>query len=417
MERVQGLMGHGEFGGEGSDFGFDLSECGGVIFVHQSAVDEIGDGGHVGFLEAAGGDGGGSEANAGGEFGGSWVIGDAVFIGDDASGFEGIGGVGAGEVSAAWSEVDEHEVVIGSAGAEAVAALYESGGEGGGVFDDLLAVGFEGGLEGFVEGDGLGGDDVHEGSALGAWEDGAVDGFGEVFVVGEDESAAWSAEGFVGGGGDDVAVRERGGVYACSDEAGDMGDIGEEEGADFVGDLAEFSEVDDAGVSGVAAEDHFGFEFEGFSADGVEVDGFGVGVEFVVCGLVEDGGGIEFHAVREVSAGGEVEGDELVTGVHEGHEGGEVSVGAGVGLDVGEAAVEELFCAVDGEGFDLVVVATGLVVASVGVTFGVFVGEAGACGGHDGRGDVVFGGDELEGGFLTFCLEGDEFGDLRVGLV
>jgi hypothetical protein len=86
-------------------------------------------------------------------------------------------------------------------------------------------------------------------------------------------------------------------------------------------------------------------------------------------------------------------------------------------LDVGEFAVEELFGAFDGEGLDLIVIATGLVVASVGVAFGVFVGEAGSGGGEDRGGDVVFGGDEFEGGFLSLGLKGDEFGDLWVSLL
>jgi hypothetical protein len=59
-------------------------------------------------------------------------------------------------------------------------------------------------------------------------------------------------------------------------------------------------------------------------------------------------------------------------------QGGEVGVGAGVALDVGERAAEHLLGAVDGEVFDLVVEAAAAIVASAGEAFGVLVGEAGS---------------------------------------
>jgi hypothetical protein len=102
--------------------------------------------------------------------------------------------------------------------------------------------------------------------------------------------------------------------------------------------------------------------------------------------------------------------------LHHGHEGGEIGVGAAVGLDVGEAAAEELLGALDGEVFDLVVEAAAAVVARTGVAFGIFIGEDGAGGFHDGGGDVVLAGDQLEGGLLAALFEGDEFGDFWVGL-
>ena len=62
------------------------------------------------------------------------------------------------------------------------------------VFDDLFLVGFEVWFECFAEGDGFGGDDVHEGAALDAGEDIAVDFFVEFFVVGHDEASSWASE-------------------------------------------------------------------------------------------------------------------------------------------------------------------------------------------------------------------------------
>ena len=57
-------------------------------------------------------------------------------------------------------------------------------GEGLSVLDHRLGVGLEARLERFAERDGLGGDDVHEGAALKAGEDGRIDLLRNGLVVG-----------------------------------------------------------------------------------------------------------------------------------------------------------------------------------------------------------------------------------------
>lgn len=73
--------------------------------------------------------------------------------------------------------------------------------------------------------------------------------------------------------------------------------------------------------------------FFGGGKDGVVVDLFvlwvrGVVVECVVDWVVEDSGEVEVHAVGEVSAVFEDEGEEGVSGFHHGHERGGVCLGA-----------------------------------------------------------------------------------------
>ena len=91
------------------------------------------------------------------------------------------------------------------------------------------------------------------------------------------------------GGGDDVGVWEGAGVFAGGDESSDVCDVGHEECAGFVCDLAELFEVDLSWVGGVAAEDDFGFVLVGGGADGFVVDLFVLGVLFVVVECVVDG--------------------------------------------------------------------------------------------------------------------------------
>src|SRR5690606_38803164 len=104
------------------------------------------------------------------------------------------------------------------------------------------------GLESFVEGDRLARDDVFERSSLCAWEDGLVDLHLHGFVDPEDQPAAGTPQGLVGGAGDDVGVRQRVGVQTGGYGTRDVCDVGHQVGADVVGDGAEALEVYEATV-------------------------------------------------------------------------------------------------------------------------------------------------------------------------
>ncbi len=307
-------------------------------------------------------------------------------------------------------------MVVGATGTEAIPPLGEGGGESLSVGDYLLAVGGELGLQGFTEGEGLGGDDVHERATLGAGENFAIDLLGDFFIVAEDEAAAGAAEGFVGGGGYNMGVGEGRGVNSGGDETGDVGDVGHEIGADGVGNLAEAFEIYDAGICGITADNEFGFALFGDFFYGIVVKGFGFRVEVVIDDVVEGSGEVGLEAVAEVTAGFDGEGEDGFAGLEESHEGSDIGVGSAVGLDIRVAAVEELFGPVAGEVFRLVVEDTATVVSLAGIALGIFVGETGTHGVHDGGADMVFTGDEFEGGGLALGLVGDDFSDSGIGL-
>ncbi len=86
--------------------------------------------------------------------------------------------------------------------------LRQGGGEGLGIFDDLLLVGLELRLQRLLEGHRLGGDDMHQRPALDAGEDVAVERLGKLFAA-EDHAAARAAQGLVGGGGDKLGMGDR----------------------------------------------------------------------------------------------------------------------------------------------------------------------------------------------------------------
>ena len=81
--------------------------------------------------------------------------------------------------------------------------------------------------------------------------------FADLLVVGQDHAAARAAQRLVRRGGDDMRVRKRRGMRAAGDEAGEMRHVDHQIGADFVADLAEALEVDDARIGRAAGDDQF----------------------------------------------------------------------------------------------------------------------------------------------------------------
>ncbi len=376
-------------------------------------VDPGGDLGHLGFFHAAGGDGRGADADAAAEGDLLGVEGDAVFVHGDGGLVEGLAGDFA--VEAFRAQIDEHEVIIRAAADDAVAEGHERGGEGLGVFDDLLRVGFEVRLEAFAEAHGLGGDDVHERAALHAREDLALDLFEEVLVVGEDHAATGTAQAFVRGGGDEVGVFHRRRMGSTGDEAGDVGHIDEEVSADALGDLAHLFEVDDAWVSAGSGGDHLGLLTQGDFGEFVVVDALIALADAVLAELVKTAAEVGGIAVGQMTAVGEVHAEHFVTGLQHAEIDGGIGLGAGMRLHVGKFGAEKLAGAVDGELLDLVHFLAATIPAFAGVTFGVFVREAATLSGHDGATGEIFARDELDVVLLTMLLTLDDVGDGGIG--
>ncbi len=376
----------------------------------------------VGFGEAAGGDGGRADPDAGGVHGGLLIERDHVLIQGDVGGVQGIFGLGAVHVLIA--QVDEHGVVVRAAADDVVAFVDQGLGHRLGVLDHLLTVFLPLGGEGFAEGDGLGGDHVLQRAALHAGEYGAVqdaahlerltalleyaaEGIVKIFTH-HDDAAARTTEGLVGGGGNDVAVGQRIVEQAGGDEAGGVGDVGQQEGADFVGDLAEAGVVPVAAVGRSATDDHLWLYFAGFLGYLVHVNaagGFFYAVEVSIEMFAAEVGRV---AVAQVAAVGEAKAKGFISGFQAGKENGGVGLGTGVGLYVGVFCTEELAKPVDGELLHLVHYFTAAIVAFAGVAFGVFIGQAAAHRINYGLGSEVFRGDQLDAVALAVKFTFDE---------
>ena len=106
-------------------------------------------------------------------------------------------------------QIDEHQMGVGTAGHEAVPSGGDRLPERLGVGHHILRVSPEGGPQRLAESDRLGGDDVHQRTALKAGEHRRIDLLGDLLVIGEDHAAARAAQGLVGRGGHHMRVGER----------------------------------------------------------------------------------------------------------------------------------------------------------------------------------------------------------------
>ena len=258
-----------ELVGQLGDFAADAFESGIVVALVESLGDPCRDGAHLGLFHAARGECGRADADAGGLERRIGVLGNGVLVDGDAGLAEGELGFGAED--AFLEDIDEHEVVVGSAGDDAEARVLQALCEDLGVGDDLRGVGAELGTQRLSEGDGLGGDDMHERAALLAGEDSLVDGGGEILAA-DDEAGARSAQGFVRGGGGDVRVRHRRRMDAAGDQAGDVGHVEDVVRANLVCDLAHAGEVPEAGIGAASADDDLGLFADGDGFELVVVD-------------------------------------------------------------------------------------------------------------------------------------------------
>ena len=263
-------------------------------------------------------------------------------------------------------------MIGGAAGDHADVSFVEDCFHGFGVFEDLLGVLLELWFEGFSETDGFAGDLVHVGAALESWEYGFVYFLSYFFVLSsEDHAASWASKGFVGGGEDDVeSVIKRIFDGFSGNQSGNVGHVGDGEGADFLGDFYKFCVVEFSWVGGESSENNFWF----FS--------FGDGHHFFIVNFscfdilhfvsyeVEDFGNVgNGMSMGEVSSVAEVHAHDGFAWFEEGKVGGDVGGGSRERLDVGVLTVEELASAFFGNVFDGVGVFLTSIISSAWVPF------------------------------------------------
>ncbi len=230
----------------------------------------------------------------------------------------------------------------------------------------------------------------------------------------ENQAAARSAQGLVGGAGHHIGDGHRVGVEAGGDQSRHMRHVHEQVRAHRVGDGAETREVDEARIGREAGDDHLGSMFLRQPLHLVVVDLGGIGLDAVLHGLEQLAGEIDLGAMREVAAMIQAHAENGVAGAEQRQVDGGIRLRTGMRLHVGIVGTEQLLGAVDGQLFDHVDVFAAAVVALAGISFGVLVGQYRPLRlQHPGAG-VVFRGDELNVVLLASPLPGDGLGKFGI---
>ena len=220
----------------------------------------------------------------------------------------------------------------------------------------------------------------------------------------------------MGGGGDDVSIRDGAFVDAGGDQTGDVGHVHHQHRTHAVGDLPELFKVDGPGIGGSAGNDHFGPALLSGLIDRLIIELLGVLVQGIGDDMIQLAGKVDGGAMGQVAAVGKIHAHDRVARLDRGEIGRQVGVGAGVGLDVGVVGAKQPAGPAAGQLLGLVHAGAAAVIPFAGITLGIFVGQAGAHGGHHSRTDDVFGSDQLHILLLAGKLLADGPGHLGVSL-
>ena len=285
-----------------------------------------------------------------------------------------------------------------------------------GVLDDLRGIVLELRLQRFAERHGLGGDDMHQRAALQAGEDSRIELLRQILVIGEDHAAARAAQRLVGRGRCNMAMRERRRMLATGNEAGDMGHVDHQVGADAVGDLAEALPVPDTGIGGAAGDDQLRPGFFGLALNSIHVEQVVAFTHAVGDDVEPLAGHVDRRTMRQVPARIEIETHERVARLQQRQEHRLVHLRAGIRLHVGEIDAEQLLGALDGELFGDIDELAAAIIALARITLGIFVRHDRALRFQDGAGNNVFRGDQLDLMPLTTQFLIDRAKDFRIGI-
>ena len=242
-----------------------------VFKVGGSQVHCLCDGVHICRLQTAGGDCRCADTDTAGDERLLRVVGDGVLVDGDEHLVQTALKFLTGEV-AEGAQVNQHQVVVRTAGNQTESTLHQSVSQCGGVGNNGLAVGLELRLQCFAEADSLCCDDVHQRAALCAGEDCLVDLLCQLFVVGEDQTASRATECLMGGGSGDVGIGYRRRVNTCGYQTGDVRHVYHEVCADRLCNLRQALEVDDAGICAGTGNDQLRLDFLCQSLGTVVVD-------------------------------------------------------------------------------------------------------------------------------------------------
>ena len=292
-------------------------------------------------------------------------------------------------------QVNQQQVVVGAAGNQLHAAGGQLVGHSSGVLHNLAGIILELRLQCLAKADSLCSNHMLQRAALGAGEDGGVDALDQVSVVGQDQAAAGTAQGLVGGGGHNISIGHRVLVHAAGNQAGNVSHVHHQHCAVTVGDLGQLFKIDSARVSGSTGNQQLGANLGNLLGQGIVINAAVLGRNAVGNKVVVLAAHVGGGTMRQMAALGKIHAHDGIAQVEQGKVNGQVGLCAGMGLHVGIFGTKQLAGTVNCNLLNLVHKLAAAVIAVAGVALGIFVGQHAAHGSHNGRGNNVFAGNQL----------------------
>ena len=236
---------------------------------------------------------------------------------------------------------------------------------------------------------------MHQRPALGAREDPLIDLLG-VCLFAQDHAAPGAPQGLMGGGGDHVPVGHRVHMHAPRHQPRDMGHVHQQQRPYLVGDVPELGEIQRPGIGGCPRHDQPGPAGLGQGQDLVVIQPLRVLPHPVGYKAVIPAAEVDRAAVGQMAPVGEIHAQHRISGLQQGKIGGQIGLGAGMGLHVGMFRPKQGAGPLPGQLLHRIHPLAAPVIALARISFRIFIGQMAAHGRHHlGRGEI-FRSDQLD---------------------
>ena len=221
----------------------------------------------------------------------------------------------------------------------------------------------------------------------------------------------------MGRGCDDIGVGYRALVLPTGDKPCNVRHIDHQHGAVAMGNLGKLFKINGARVGGCTGDQQLGTYLGNLLGKGGIINATILGRNAVRHKVVVFAAHIDRGTVGQVSALGKVHAHHGVAQIQQGKIDRQVGLCAGMGLHIGVFCPKESAGAVDGDLLNLVHKLAAAVIAVTGVALCVFVGQHTAHRRHNGRGNDVLAGDQLNVLALTGQLATHSSAQFGVGFL
>ena len=306
------------------------------------------------------------------------------------------------------SQIDKHQMIVGSAADEIDAALHQTVCKRRSVQHNLLLIAFKFIGERFAEADGLGRNHMHQRASLDSREHSFINLLC-IFRGTEDHSAARTAQRLMRRCRRKMCIRHWAGMKSC-----DMRHINHKIRADLIRDLPEFLKINDSGICACAGDDHLRLMLLRQSPNFLIIDQHVLFTDVVRYDLKPFPRHVDGTAMRQMAAIRKTHPQNLVSRLQHCKKHGHIRLCAGVRLHVRMLGAKQLFGALNSKIFYNINVFATAVITFSRISFCVFVCQRAAHRLHDRFTDKIFRSDQfdlipLPGKFLF-----DRVGDFRI---